>query len=265
MKKQLQLGLVVEGNSTKSAILRLPKLAEELGPVKSTALRVARRLSHMLRGGYAVSDYEELQAARLILLRIPDAAVPRVVEELGASELVFKDLCFVLCESWLTTESLEPLRMRGASIGTILNMPSTNQHWFVVEGDISAVRQVRRFIERNDARVFEIREGCKQLYFAAELLATGLTTPLFLVAQQALREGGICGNHLTVMLDEMAQKTFRDLLKGSRANFSGALEECSPAATKAHLDALRANQPDIAEVCGRTARMGAAQAVEAKT
>jgi hypothetical protein len=248
MKKQLQLGLLVEGNSTKSAILRLPKLAEELGPIKSTALRIARRLSHMLHGGYGVADYEELQAARLILLRVPDAMVPRVMEELCASELVFKDLCFVLCESWLPAEALGSLKSRGASVATVLNMPSTNRAWFVAEGDTTAVRQVRRFIERNEARVFEIRAGCKPLYFAAELLATSLTKPLFLGAQQALREGGICGNHLTAMLEEMAQKTFRALLKGSRTSWGDPLAECSPAIAKAHLDALHEHQPAIAEI-----------------
>ncbi len=96
MKRQLQVGLVVEGSSTDSAILRLPRTAQELGPVKSGSLRVARRLSNMMHGGYAVADYEELQAARLILVFVPDQAVPRIVEELCESELVFKDLAFAL-------------------------------------------------------------------------------------------------------------------------------------------------------------------------
>lgn len=248
MKKQLQLGLVAEGNFTKSAILRLPKLPEELGPIKSTALRVARRLSHMLRGGYAVADYEELQAARLILLRVPDAVVPRVVEELGASELVLGDLCFVLCESWLSSNVLEPLKKAGASVATVLTVPSNNYAWFVVEGDTVAVRQLRRFVEHSEARAFELRGGCKQLYFAAELLATHLATPLFLSAQQALREGGITGNHLTAIVEEMAQKTFKDLLRGARTNRVGPLIECSPATAKEHLDALRENQPHLAEI-----------------
>src|SRR3954467_8567466 len=109
MKKQLQLGLVVEGNSTESTVLHLPKLVEQLGPVKSTVLRVARRVSNMLRAGYAVADYEELQAASLVLIRAPDAAVPRIVDELRSAELVLKDLSFVLCESWLPANKLAAL------------------------------------------------------------------------------------------------------------------------------------------------------------
>src|SRR5438552_2821181 len=109
MKKQLQLGLVVEGNATSSAVLRLPGLAAELGPIKSIGLQVARRVSNFLRGGYAVADYEELQNAKLVLLRVPDAELARIVDELCASGLVFPDISFVLCESWILTEALQPL------------------------------------------------------------------------------------------------------------------------------------------------------------
>jgi predicted short-subunit dehydrogenase-like oxidoreductase (DUF2520 family) len=248
MSKQLPVGLLVEGNATHSAILRLPNLGQELGPIKSTALRVARRLSHMLRAGYAVADYEELQAAQLILLRAPDADVPRIVDELCASELFFRNLAFVLCESWLMAEVLEPLRRLGASVGTLLSVPGIRHDWFVVDGQIPAVRQVRRFLERNRAKAFEIRQGHKSVYFAAELLATSLVTPLFLTAQQALRHAGISGNHLTAMVQHMAQKSFEDFVKGCRTHWGGPLTECSPEVSKAHLDALRKSQPDIAQI-----------------
>ena len=51
MKKQLQVGLVVEGNATTSPVLRLSSLTDELGPIKSGGLQVARRVSNFLRAG----------------------------------------------------------------------------------------------------------------------------------------------------------------------------------------------------------------------
>src|ERR1700761_8477112 len=119
MKKQLPLGLVVEGNVTSSALLRLPSVAEELGPIKSTGLQLARRISNFLRAGYAITASHELQAAKVILLKMPDAAVPGIVHELSEAPLLFKDLCFVLCESWLPTDTLEPLQKRGAQIASL--------------------------------------------------------------------------------------------------------------------------------------------------
>ncbi len=248
MKKQLQLGLVVEGNSTGSAILRLPKIAEELGPIKSATLRVARRLSNSLRAGYAVSDYEGLQAARLILLRAPDRAVTRIVEELCASELKFANLSFVLSESWLMNDVLEPLRARGASVATLLAIRARGRRWFVVEGQVTAVRHIRHLMARNEARALELRPGTKQLYFAAELLTRAIPVPLFMGARQALRASGISGRHLQTLLDEMAHEMLKDSLEGARTSWGGPLTECSVETANGYFERLRRNHPRLAEI-----------------
>lgn len=247
MKQRLPLGLVVEGSSTNSALLRLSSVTEELGPVKSRSVRVARRLSNFLKAGYAVAQYEDLQAARLILLRLPDSAVARVVNELCASGLQFKDLSFVLCESWLSSDVLRPLAERGGTVATAVSVPSSRQRWFVVEGQLSAVRQVRRLVERNEGRTFELRPGTKPLYFAAQLLVTALPVPLYFDAQQALRSGGITGNHLYSLLDEMSREMFRSFANGARTTWGGPLTECSEETATQYLSALRESQPQIAE------------------
>lgn len=248
MKKLPQIGLVVEGNITQSAILRMPKLAEELGPVKSATVRVARRVSNFLKGGYAVGDYEELQAAQLVLLRVPDESVSRIVEEIFAADLVLKDVSFVLCESWLTFESLAPLRLRGAAVATVLPVPSSHRDWFVVDGDPSAVRQVKRLLEANNTRALELRAGGKSFYFAAELLSTALPLPVLLAAQNALRSSGVSGNNLYTILNELTQSMLRDLLKGARTTWGGPLAHCSEATASAHVDALRTADPQLAEI-----------------
>ena len=247
MKQRLPLGLVVEGSSTNSALLRLSSITEELGPVKSATVRVARRLSNFLKAGYAVAQYEDLQAARLILLRLPDSAVARVVNEICESGLQFKDLSFVLCESWLSNDALRPLADRGATVATAVSVPTSRQKWFVVEGQLSAVRQVRRFVERNEGRTFEIRPGTKPLYFAAQLLVTALPLPLFFDAQQALRSSGITGNHLYSLLDEMSREMFRSFANGARTTWGGPLTECSEETANQYLSALRESQPQIGE------------------
>lgn len=248
MRSQLQLGLVAEGNSTESAVLRLPNLAEELGPVKSSALRVARRLCNFLRAGYAISEYQDLRAARLILLRVPDPAVSRIVDEICKAELIFKELSFVLCESWLLSDVLEPLRKLGASVATLVAARTSQRKWFVVEGGVTAVRQARKLIERNGARALELHPDAKHLYFAADLLATALPQPLLLAAQQSLRLSGISGKHLHGLLDELGGQMFNSFLKGARARWGGPLAECPPETVQVYLDALRRKHPEIAEL-----------------
>ncbi len=246
MNVQGSLGLVVEGNATSSLVLRLPSISEELGPVKAGALRVARRLSNFLRAGYAVSSYDALKPARLIFLRIPDASAPRIVDEICASELALKGVAFVLCESCLSAAVLGPLQARGALTASLTPVQTTRKRWFVVEGQLTAVRQVRKFLERNDARAFELRPGAKPLYFAAQLLATALPMQLFLTAQQALRAAGISGNHLYELLEEMSFEMFRTFSNGVRLTWPAARTGCSPETCAEYFHHLRQHHPHIA-------------------
>ena len=248
MKKQSQLGLVIEGKATSSAVLQLPKLAEDLGPVKSTTKGTARRLSNMLRAGHAVDHYEDLQTASLILLRVPDQSVRRVVEDLCHSELAMKDLAFVLCESWLGLEALEPLALRGAGTGTLMNLPTVRRGWFAVEGSARAVRQTRRFLERNGARSDELKANSKHSLFVSEIMATALPMPMLLSAQQALRASGFSGNVLARLLEQMLLKALQDFLRGSRGVWGGPLNECSPEISGGHLDHFRESSPRLSKL-----------------
>jgi predicted short-subunit dehydrogenase-like oxidoreductase (DUF2520 family) len=246
MKKQLQLGLIVEGNAISSAVLRLPGLAADLGPIKSTGLQGSRRVSNFLRAGYAVTRYEELQKAKLVLLRVPDAALPRVIEELCASELVFPELSFVLCESWLLTDTLKPLKARGASVASLVAARGGKRKSFIVEGELATVRQVRRVLERAGARTLELRTGTKSLFFAADLFASALPVPLLLAAQQALRDSGVTGNRLWELLDGMGREMLDSFLRGARVTWGGPLAQCSPETAQAHMKSLSADHPDLA-------------------
>lgn len=219
---------------------------QELGPIKSAALRIARRQSNSLRAGYAVSEYEDLQAARLVLLHVPDTSVNRIVAEICASELVFKGLSFVLCESWLPLQVLHPLRDRGAATATTVVVPSIQRDWFIVEGEITANRQIRRLLERSEVRASVLRPGAKHLFFAAELLTGTLPSALFSTALQALRASGISGNNLITLLDLMVQKTLRDVIRASRSGPIGPLTECAEEVADEYGKRLRSTHPEIA-------------------
>jgi hypothetical protein len=229
-------------------LLRLPSVAEELGPIKSTGLQLARRIANFLRAGYAVSAYHELQRAKIILLKMPDSAVPGAVLELCESEIDFKAFSFVLCESWLPTETLEPLRERGAAVASLVSATTRGNVCFVVEGDTFAVRQIRKVIERSDARTIELRPGAKALYFASKLMATAIPVPLLLVAQKALRESGVSGNNLSSLLEDMAWEMFDAFSKGARVPWGGPLTECSAETAEAHWQKLKHGHPELAAI-----------------
>ena len=248
MMSQRSVGLVIEGNATSSVVLRLPSMAEELGPIKAGMPRSARRSSNFLRAGYPVANYEDLQGTSMILLRLPDEALRRVVGELCASDLVFKNLSFVLCESCLSSTELAELNRRGAWTATVMPVETPRKTWFVVEGQLTAVRHVRRLLQRNNARVFELRPGTKPLYFAAQLLAGAAPLRLLAAAQQALRTSGISGNHLYDLLEEMVVEMFRNFSNGARGSRAWTKNGCLPETGKEYMKDLRTHHPQIAGV-----------------
>jgi predicted short-subunit dehydrogenase-like oxidoreductase (DUF2520 family) len=245
MKKPLRVGLVVEGNATRSVMVRLPKLPEVLGPVKATVPRVARRLSNFLRAGEVAHEYRELETATLLLLRVPDERLAAVVDELAASELTFRNVSVALCESWLTAEALAPLAERGASVASVQVLQG-RRNWFLAEGQLGAIRAVRGLLDYNDCKLIEIREGSKAKCFAAGVLAGALPMPLYLSAQHALRDAGLSGNNLAAVLDEIAMTLFREFAKGARAAWGGPLSEASELAKEQHMSWLEGNDPQLA-------------------
>src|SRR5690242_15755344 len=125
MKTPRQVGLIVEGNTTKSAILRFPGLAEYLGPIKSSAFSVAQRVSNFIRSGIAIATYEELEECDLVLIRVPDSRVAQIAADLCSSKLKIESISFVLCESWLPSDALRALGGKGATVASLLPVPST--------------------------------------------------------------------------------------------------------------------------------------------
>lgn len=240
-----RLGLVAEGNTTHSLVLRLEKLGEELGPVKSSAMSTARRLTNGLRGGYPVPDYKGLAGTELVLIKVPDAALPRVVSQIASSGLPLKELPFVLCESWQDLDALSELRGRGAYVASLVGLPIDRRDWFVIEGDAKAVRLGKRLIEVNRGRITELNAHGKHFLFASELLAGALPVPLFLAAQQALREAGFSGNLLISLLEQMLQRTIRDLVRGGKARWGGPLLECSEQVSEIHMAGVAERRPEL--------------------
>ena len=246
MRKQLPLGLVLEGSSSRSAILRLPRLADELGPIKSSSTRLARRFSNLVKGGNPVAGYEELQDAVVVLIRVPDSAAQRVIDELCSSGLVLTRMSFVLCDTWLDTEALRPLRERGASVATVARLPAIERNWFAVEGQLRASRLIGRVIEKHEGRVFEMKIGTKHLLFAAAMLINVLPLPLLAMAQHTLRSGGITGNDVAVLLDGLAAKTVREVTQGVRLPLAEFPADCADDLAKRFMTALKCARPDLA-------------------
>lgn len=243
--KKLPIGLVIEGNSTSSAFLRLSSISAELGAIKSSSLQVARRVSNSLRGGNAVNSYAELNACGAILIRVPDAAIHRVVTEICTAGLNWQEHAFVLCETWVPTERLEPLRRLGSEIASIVALPTGISKTFAMEGDPVVIRHLHRLIERTDAHGIELRIGAKHLLFAATALCTAVPLPILVMAQQVFRDCGLSGNEVNAVIGEMSEEMLTGFLKGARMTWGGPISEYLKSTEGEYWDQLDVASPEL--------------------
>jgi len=125
---------------------------------------------------------------------------------------------------------------------------TTDSACFVVEGDLLAVRQIRRVLERGEARTIELRPGAKPLFFAAKLMATAVPVSFLLVAQKALRDGGVSGNNLSSLLEDMTREMFDSFSKGARVAWGGPLTECSAQTAETYWKQLKFDDPELAAI-----------------
>src|SRR5467141_2555026 len=103
--KARSLALVCAGPISRTTLGRLPKLAGQLGPVKSGSLQRASRAVNALRGGTPVADYGDLNGARTVLVNVPDQQLPAIVAELAAG-VNWKHKVALLCNSSLDSSEL---------------------------------------------------------------------------------------------------------------------------------------------------------------
>jgi hypothetical protein len=93
--------------------------------------------------------------------------------------------------------------------------------------------------------VTELNGQGKHFLFASQLLISALPVPLFVAAQQALRESGFSGNLLTNLLEQMLMRSVRDLMLGAKGRWGGPLLESSEHTVETHLNAVAELRPEM--------------------
>jgi hypothetical protein len=190
MKRQPWVGLVCAGPVSRSGLARIPRLAEQLGWIKSTSIATASRAVNVLRAGRAVRDIESLTKAELIVLHVTDAALDGVLAELASSGLYWPGKSVAIFHQVFDSSALSALERQGASAGCF-SILGENPLRFLVEGHPAAVRRIRRLLKTYSTGVIEIERGLKPEYLASVQAATTEFIPLFAAAIEHLRRAGM--------------------------------------------------------------------------
>jgi len=240
MKRPKSVALVAGGNLSNSSLAHFWLLSEMLGPVKASSYRLASRIANTLGAGHPVKDYREFDACRLVLLCVPDRALPDVIVDLCAAGISWLGKSVVLCSASLGSGHLREFSARGACIASLSAVPGFSDLLYLLEGDKPAIRESRRLVETRERRSLTIERDLKPLYLAALTCTGTLLFPLVMTAMEALRHAGVTSTLSFNMIEKQLNKGLRAYARGGRRAYT------RPAELASQLRALSAADPALA-------------------
>ena len=225
MKSPKTAGLVGAGGVNQSFLARMPGFLEQLGPVKSSSLKVSRRIANGLRAGVGVEAYGALELCKLIWICVPEDLLDSVASQL-ASSLPLTGKTVILCDVLRDSLWPSPLRAAGARLATLNCIPETLEQKFVAEGHPLALADLRKRLARDRRRLIEIRPATKPLYLAGVHLASHLLLPWIAGAAESLRAAGFPRNDAVSAVEALGERTLRAYGKaGDKACNRAAAEQ----------------------------------------
>jgi predicted short-subunit dehydrogenase-like oxidoreductase (DUF2520 family) len=247
------VALIGAGPVARSSIARF--LPGHVGPVKSASFRVAGRIVGRLRAGRAVKEYGDLEQSRLIVVCVPERALPGLIADLAASSLDLSRKSVALCDSFLDSGALAPLAERGAAVASLNEVPGFGGKRFVAEGHPRAIRDLRRLLAHAEARVLELKPGTKAVFLAGLSFAGELFAPLAFAAQSSFHLAGLQGGQASALIQQAFERSLRSYATAGRKGWTGPIASGNQAEVLRQIETLERASPSLARFLRQSAEV----------
>jgi len=213
---------------------------------QSTAKRAVRTIG----GGRPASEITRaVFAAPVILIAVPDRAIPDVVKRLSAIGDEIRKHVILHMSGALSSGILAPLRPAGAAVGSFhplqtfsgVRTPRLAGRVFAIEGDSKAVRVSRAVARALGGQAVLLRASAKPAYHAAASISAGMVLSLVEAAIQIFASLGMKRREaLRALLPLTRQVLENQETLGPRAAWTGPLARGDYDVVATHEQALSA-------------------------
>jgi len=257
----VQVGLIGAGRVGRTLTALLPREQFQLGPVVGRTPTSARRSCREMANGTAAASLDALSSCAVILVTVPDAALAEVIEKLASVAFRLTRKIVLQTTRLHTSSDLEPLRRRGAAVGSLQPLfvfqrpvPSLAGVYCAVEGDPAATRMARRMIRSWNGEFQLVRGEQKiRLGIACSIAGDFLPSLLEMVVQQ-LTPAGFLKKRSLDAISSVLDAAFREYARAGHRARPGPLLQSDPLTVRRYLDRLKDTDPVTAEAYRRTAR-----------
>lgn len=262
MKKR-PLALVGAGPVSRSFLIRLPWVTEQIGPVFSFSYRLASRIANSLRAGFPSADYRDFDDVRTLLVSVPARLLPRALDQLLANPIDWRHRTVLLCDAEQDSRALAALAARGAATASFAPLEGFETSWLLLEGDWPALIAARRLLAHREVRLLELRPNRKAAYLAGIAFLGVLSIPTLSAANDCFRQAGLSPHLTAQLIERLSQRTLRGFLKSGRKSLAGLPIHADAAALEPFSPDLAAMWADAVRAAARARRHGKARAATA--
>ena len=244
--------------------------------VCTRSLESARGAVAHIGGGLSVAELDEMPAADVWLLAVPDAQIAPTGRALAATRGALVPGTALHCSGFLPADTLVALRALGwhlASAHPALSFadPATAERQFAgtvcaLEGDPKALQEADRALTAIGGRCFVLDETAKPLYHGAAVFASNFLPVLQAVAAELWQGSGVPPELVATLASQFLRNAADNVLKlGPAAALTGPAARgdqgvliAQGAAMAARDDALGEAYRSLSTLAGRLARSGRA-------
>jgi predicted short-subunit dehydrogenase-like oxidoreductase (DUF2520 family) len=262
------LSIVGAGRVGRALGRRLRELGWKIGVVCARSEASARNAVRFIGAGRPQAGLTvQALTSRVVLLTVPDDAIPAVASELaqiGGDE--WRGLIVLHTGGALDSTVLSPLKSCGAAVGSMhplqsfsgVGAPPLEGRVFGIEGDEPAVRVARRIARALEGTPVQLRAEKKALYHAAGALAAGHLLAMEEAGVQLLMNAGITRAAATKALLSLSRQVLDNYEKlGPHYAWTGPLSRGDYGVVASHQDALQECRSEFLEAYQSVSRLAA--------
>ncbi len=215
------------------------------------------RAATFVPSSVAVSSIAELPAADCWMLACADSAIRDVVSALADTSALTPGALVFHVSGALSSHELSPLAEFGAKLGSLHPVRSIASPELVVssfggtvcaiEGEPTAVSDLRGIVERIGGRPFEVDARSKLICHAGHVLASNYVVTVLDVARRLYAEAGIPDHVVEMMLPPIVRGTIENVCAlGTTAALTGPVARGDVDLVRQQLRGLSELNPEVA-------------------
>ncbi len=201
-------------------------------------------------GKASVDNIQTARAGDIIFLCLPDERISAVTKELDESNIRWGEKFVFHCSGLLSSEILNPLKVKGASTASLHPIQSFADKrtppeqfeniYFGIEGEKGALEASQQIIKKLGGRSLIIQAENKALYHMACSIASNFLVVLLDMASSLLHQVGLQEEQAFQVLLPLAKGTLHNVKKFNiQSSLTGPVMRGDRESVERHLEALR--------------------------